>query len=97
MISLYVPDGDLKAQLIDARVRTPGVSGREPTYTMAYIELIFTFYRLVRHVLLPAWRVERQAVQGSKARFCLVAPRSPSTVMDAATCCATNSCLPGHA
>src|ERR1700759_4805535 len=46
MISLYVPDGDLKAQLINARVRTPGVSGREPTYTTAYIELIFTFYRL---------------------------------------------------
>ena len=46
MIGLYVPDGDLKAQLINARVRTPGVSGREPTYTMAYIELIFTFYRL---------------------------------------------------
>ena len=46
MISLYVPGGDLKAQLINARVRTPGVSGREPTYTTAYIELIFTFYRL---------------------------------------------------
>ena len=46
MIGLYVPDGDLKAQLINARVRTPGVSGREPTCTMAYIELIFTFYRL---------------------------------------------------
>jgi IS5 family transposase len=46
MISLYVPDGDLKAQPINAKVRTPGVSGREPTYTTAYIELIFTFYRL---------------------------------------------------
>jgi hypothetical protein len=46
MISLYVPDGDLKAQLINAKVRTPGVSGREPTYTTAYIELIYTFYRL---------------------------------------------------
>ncbi|KAF7961538.1 hypothetical protein AWV80_32260 [Cupriavidus sp. UYMU48A] len=32
MISLYVP-GDLKAQLINAKIRTPGVSGREPTYT----------------------------------------------------------------
>jgi hypothetical protein len=40
MISLYVPDGDLKAQFINAKVRTPGVSGREPTYTSAYIELI---------------------------------------------------------
>ena len=46
MISLYVPDGDLKAQFINAKVRTPGVSGREPTYTAAYIELIYTFYRL---------------------------------------------------
>ena len=46
MISLYVPNGDLKAQFINAKVRTPGVSGREPTYTTAYIELIYTFYRL---------------------------------------------------
>ena len=46
MISLYVPGGDLKAQFINAKVRTPGVSGREPTYTTAYIELIYTFYRL---------------------------------------------------
>src|ERR1700686_2112747 len=46
MISLYVPSGDLKAQFIIAKVRTPGVSGREPTYTTAYIELIYTFYRL---------------------------------------------------
>jgi hypothetical protein len=46
MISLYVPDGDLKAQFINPKVRTPGVSGREPTYTAAYIELIYTFYRL---------------------------------------------------
>lgn len=46
MISLYVPSGDLKAQFINAKVRTPGVSGREPTYTTAYIELICTFYRL---------------------------------------------------
>jgi len=46
MISLYVPGGDLKAQFINAKVRTPGVSEREPTYTTAYIELIYTFYRL---------------------------------------------------
>ncbi|MGF6781151.1 transposase [Paraburkholderia sp. GAS334] len=46
MISLHVPDGDLKAQFINATVRTPGVSGREPTYTTAYIELIYTLYRL---------------------------------------------------
>jgi hypothetical protein len=47
MISLYVPGGDLKAQFINSKVRTPGVSGREPTYTTAYIELIYTFYRLL--------------------------------------------------
>ncbi|WP_429443111.1 transposase [Paraburkholderia youngii] len=46
MISLYVPGGDLKAQLINAKMRTLGLSGREPTYITAYIELIFTFYRL---------------------------------------------------
>ena len=38
MISPYVPHGDLKAQFINARIRTPGVSAREPTYTTAYIE-----------------------------------------------------------
>jgi hypothetical protein len=47
MISLYVPDGNLKAQFINAKVRTASVSGREPTYTAAYIELIYTFYRLL--------------------------------------------------
>jgi hypothetical protein len=47
MISLYVPSGDLKARFINAKIRTPGVSGREPTYTTAYIELIYTFYRLL--------------------------------------------------
>ena len=43
MISLYVSDGNLNAQFINAKVRTAGVSGREPTYTAAYIELIYTF------------------------------------------------------
>jgi hypothetical protein len=46
MISLYVPHGDLKAQFINAITRTRGVSGREPTYTAGYIQLIYTFYRL---------------------------------------------------
>jgi hypothetical protein len=46
MISLYVPGGDLKAQRINAKICTPGASGRKPTYTAAYIELIFKFYRL---------------------------------------------------
>jgi hypothetical protein len=46
MLSLYFPGGDLKAQFINARPHTVGVSGREPTYTAGYIELIYTFYRL---------------------------------------------------
>ncbi|MFM0068838.1 hypothetical protein [Paraburkholderia aspalathi] len=46
MISLYNLGGDLKAQFINAKIRTPGVSGRGPTYTTAYIDLIFTFYRV---------------------------------------------------
>jgi hypothetical protein len=46
MISLYFPSGELKAQFINARPYTRGVSGREPTYTAGYIELIYTFYRL---------------------------------------------------
>ena len=46
MISLYFPSGDLKAQFINARPYTRGVSGRAPTYTAGYIELIYTFYRL---------------------------------------------------
>jgi hypothetical protein len=39
-LSLYYPEGDLKALLINARPYVPGVSGREPRYTRAYIELI---------------------------------------------------------
>ncbi|AOJ06108.1 hypothetical protein WS71_01260 [Burkholderia mayonis] len=46
MLSLYFPGGDLKAQFINARPHTAGISGREPTYTAGYIELIYTFYRL---------------------------------------------------
>jgi len=46
MISLYFPSGDLKAQFINARPDARGVSGREPTDTAGYIELIYTFDRL---------------------------------------------------
>ncbi|KVO00001.1 hypothetical protein WJ69_31550 [Burkholderia ubonensis] len=45
-LSLYCPHGDLKALFINAQPYAPGVSGRAPTYTNAYIELIYTFYRL---------------------------------------------------
>jgi hypothetical protein len=47
-LSLYCLDGELKALFINARPYVPGVSGRAPTYTNAYIELIYTFYRLFR-------------------------------------------------
>lgn len=45
-ISLYFPDGDLKAQFINDAPYTIGVSGRSASYQAAYIELIYTFYRL---------------------------------------------------
>jgi hypothetical protein len=45
-LSLYCPDGDLKALFINAHPYVKGVSGREATHTDAYIELIYTFYRL---------------------------------------------------
>lgn len=47
-LSLYCPEGDLKALFINTQPYVPGVSGRAPTYTNAYIELIYTFYRLFR-------------------------------------------------
>ncbi|MFL9965996.1 transposase [Paraburkholderia sediminicola] len=45
-LSPYCPDGDLKALFINAQPYVKGVSGREATYTDAYIELIYTFYWL---------------------------------------------------
>ena len=45
-ISLYFPDGDLKAQFVNDAPYTIGVSGRSASYQAAYIELIYTFYRL---------------------------------------------------
>jgi hypothetical protein len=46
-ISLYFPAGDLKAQCITASPYVRGVSGRLPLYTRPYVELIYTFYRLL--------------------------------------------------
>jgi hypothetical protein len=45
-ISLYFPEGDLKAQFITASPYVRGVSGRLPSYSRPYVELIYTFYRL---------------------------------------------------
>lgn len=46
-LSLYFPQGNLKSLFINEKPYTPGVSGQESTYTLAYIELIYTFYRLL--------------------------------------------------
>jgi hypothetical protein len=46
-ISLYFPGGDLRAQFITASPYVRGVSGRLPLYTRPYVELIYTFYRLL--------------------------------------------------
>jgi hypothetical protein len=45
-LSLLCPEGDLKALFINAEPYVPGVSGRQQTYTPAYIEFIFLLYRL---------------------------------------------------
>ncbi|WP_090812734.1 hypothetical protein [Paraburkholderia tuberum] len=45
-ISLYFHEGDLKSQFITASPYVRGVSGRLPLYTRAYVELLYTFYRL---------------------------------------------------
>ncbi|MEX3640561.1 hypothetical protein, partial [Paraburkholderia sp. BR14427] len=39
-------DGDLKALFINDTPYQQGVSGQSQTYSDAYLELIFTFYRL---------------------------------------------------
>ena len=46
-ISLYFPGGDFRAQFITASPYVRGVSGRLPLYTRPYVELIYTFYRLL--------------------------------------------------
>ena len=45
-LSLYFPTGDIKSQFINAEHYLAGISGQQPTYQAAYIELIYTFYRL---------------------------------------------------
>lgn len=46
MVSLCFPAGDLKEQFINDSPYVAGVSGRQATYSKAYLELIYTFYRL---------------------------------------------------
>jgi hypothetical protein len=45
-LSLYFPTGDLKSQFINEECYVPGISGQQLTYKPAYIEIIYTFYRL---------------------------------------------------
>jgi len=46
-LSLYFPKGGIKDQFINQNPYVKGVSGRQPTYTHGYIQLIFTFYRML--------------------------------------------------
>jgi len=46
-LSFYFPKGDLKALFINENPYVPGLSGQQATYSDAYIELIFTFYRML--------------------------------------------------
>jgi len=48
MLSLYLPKGDLRSQLINEESYQKGLSGREPVYTPAYVALLFMLYRLHR-------------------------------------------------
>jgi hypothetical protein len=45
-LTLYLPYGDLKSHFINEETYVAGVAGQQPTYSDAYIELIYTFYRL---------------------------------------------------
>ncbi|RZF23396.1 IS5 family transposase, partial [Paraburkholderia sp. UYCP14C] len=45
-LSLYCPDGDLKALFINDTPYRKGESGQSQTYSDAYLDLIFIFYRL---------------------------------------------------
>ncbi|PIZ32819.1 MAG: transposase [Alphaproteobacteria bacterium CG_4_10_14_0_8_um_filter_37_21] len=45
-LSFYFLKGDLKALFINENPYIPSLSGQQATYSYAYIELIFTFYRL---------------------------------------------------
>ena len=46
MISLYFPEGDIKAQFVNETPYVEGISGRLITYKPAYIEVIYMLYRL---------------------------------------------------
>lgn len=45
-ISLYFPKGDVALQFVNREPYISGISGQQATYKPAYIELMFTLYRL---------------------------------------------------
>jgi hypothetical protein len=46
-LSLYFPNGDLRAQFINDTPYIKEVSGQLPTFSPAYIEVMYTFYRVL--------------------------------------------------
>jgi hypothetical protein len=48
MVSLYLPKGDLRSQLINEASYQKGLSGRESVYTSAYVSLLFMLYGMYR-------------------------------------------------
>ncbi len=46
MLSLYFPQGDLKSLFYNEFSYVKGISGQLPKYQPAYIQVIYTFYRL---------------------------------------------------
>jgi hypothetical protein len=47
MLSLYFPSGDLRDQFINDTPYQKGISGQLPTFSSAYIEIMYTLYRLL--------------------------------------------------
>lgn len=47
MISMYFPEGDIKSMFIDSSPYKEGISGQSNTYLNAYVELLFTLYKLL--------------------------------------------------
>lgn len=47
VLSLYFPSGDLRSQFINDTPYQKGMSGQLPTLSPAYIEIMYTFYRLL--------------------------------------------------
>lgn len=46
-ISLYFPKGDLRQLLVNEHPYVEGVSGRQETYSTAYVSILFILYRMM--------------------------------------------------